>query len=108
MRLLLVEDDPELGPSLKHELEQQGFAVDLAEDGRTGEYLDQDESVAIVKELLAQHARPEYTCRFRWEEGSIAFWDNRAVQHYAASDYFPHERVLRRVTISGDKPYYAP
>ncbi|MBT3900412.1 MAG: hypothetical protein HOF32_17125, partial [Gammaproteobacteria bacterium] len=49
-----------------------------------------------------------YTCRFKWAPGSIAFWDNRAVQHYAASDYYPHERLLRRVTVSGDKPYYKP
>jgi taurine dioxygenase len=77
-------------------------------DTRTGEQLDPDESKAIVRELLLQHGRPEYTCRFRWEPGSIAFWDNRAVQHYAASDYHPHRRVLRRVTVSGDEPYYAP
>lgn len=79
---------------------------DSLHDRRTGEYLEPEESVSVVRELLAQHARPEYTCRFHWEEGSIAFWDNRAVQHYAASDYYPHERMLRRVTISGDKPYY--
>ena len=29
----------------------------------------------------------------------------RAAQHYAASDYYPHRRILRRVTISGDRPY---
>ena len=51
---------------------------------------------------------PEYICRFPWTEGALAFWDNRAVQHYAASDYYPHRRVLRRVTISGSRPYYAP
>jgi len=39
---------------------------------------------------------------------SIAFWDNRAAQHYAASDYYPHQRLLRRVTVSGDRPYYNP
>jgi taurine dioxygenase len=61
-----------------------------------------------VKVLLAQHERSEYVCRFHWEPGSIAFWDNRAVQHYAASDYYPHERLLRRVTVSGDVPYYEP
>ena len=47
---------------------------------------------------------PEYQCRFRWRPDSIAFWDNRAVQHYAASDYCPQRRVMERVTIVGDKP----
>lgn len=76
-------------------------------DVRTGETLDAGESRRIVATLLAQHARPEYHCRFVWEEGSVAFWDNRAVQHYAASDYYPHRRVLRRVTVSGDRPFHA-
>ncbi|MFP6806846.1 MAG: TauD/TfdA family dioxygenase [Pseudomonadales bacterium] len=77
-------------------------------DIRTGVTLDAAESKAIVATLLQQHNRPEYACRFNWGPGSIAFWDNRAVQHYAASDYYPHERLLRRVTVSGDKPYYTP
>ena len=77
-------------------------------DNRTNEPLGADASRAIVQELLSQHGRAEYMCRFKWTPGSIAFWDNRAVQHYAASDYYPHERLLRRVTISGDKPYYQP
>ena len=77
-------------------------------DTRTEERLDARESKTIVRELLQQHARPEYTCRFQWAPGSIAFWDNRAVQHYAASDYHPHRRLLRRVTVSGNKPFYDP
>lgn len=77
-------------------------------DERTGATLDPAESKAIVKTLLAQHARPEYQCRFQWQQGSIAFWDNRAVQHYAASDYYPNRRVLRRITVSGDRPYFSP
>jgi len=72
---------------------------DALVDRRTGEQLDPQESRSIVKRLLEQHARPEYTCRFEWQVGSIAFWDNRAVQHYAASDYYPNRRVLRRVTV---------
>lgn len=75
-------------------------------DVRTGERLERSESEGLVKILQAQHARSEYVCRFQWEPGSIAFWDNRAVQHYATSDYYPHKRLLRRVTISGDVPYY--
>ena len=74
-------------------------------DGLTGQPLDKNESRELVRELTVQHTRMEYNCRFTWQRGSIAFWDNRAVQHYAASDYYPHRRVLRRVTISGDKPY---
>ena len=81
---------------------------DSLHDVHTGEQLEKSESEAIVSVLLQQHARPEYTCRFQWEPGSIAFWDNRAVQHYAASDYYPHRRKLRRVTVSGDKPFYDP
>ena len=77
-------------------------------DIRTGETLPEAESKQIVAFLQQQHSRPEYTCRFKWEPGSIAFWDNRAVQHYAASDYYPHERLLRRVTVSGDRPFFKP
>jgi len=54
--------------------------------------------------LCRQAAVPEYQCRFRWEPDSLAFWDNRAVQHYAASDYWPERRVMERVTIAGDVP----
>ena len=81
---------------------------DSLHDRRTGEPLGAKESRRLVRILLAEHARPEYQCRFRWTEGSIAFWDNRAVQHYAASDYWPHARVLRRVTVGGDRPFYDP
>ena len=77
-------------------------------DPTSGEQLGHAESKAIVRELLLQHARPEYSCRFSWTRGSIAFWDNRAVQHYATSDYHPHRRVLRRVTVGGDRPFYDP
>ena len=76
-------------------------------DASNGEKLEPEESRAIVGQLLQQHGRPEYVCRFKWEPGSITFWDNRAVQHYAASDYHPHKRVLRRVTVAGDRPFYA-
>jgi taurine dioxygenase len=77
-------------------------------DTRTGDALDVEEAKEIVSVLQQQHGRPEYVCQFKWQVGSIAFWDNRAAQHYAASDYYPHERVLRRVTVSGDRPYYKP
>jgi taurine dioxygenase len=66
--------------------------------------MDKDASDALLKHLYAQAATPEYQCRFRWEAGSIAFWDNRASQHYAASDYWPAVRRMERVTVIGDRP----
>jgi len=66
--------------------------------------LEKDASDALLKHLYAQAAIPEYQCRFRWEAGSIAFWDNRASQHYAASDYWPAVRRMERVTVIGDRP----
>jgi taurine dioxygenase len=67
--------------------------------------LDDDESEELLGLLCAQATVPEYQCRFHWAPDSIAFWDNRAVQHYAASDYYPQRRVMERATIIGDRPY---
>lgn len=64
------------------------------------------ESEWLLAHLYAQAVVPEIQCRFRWRAGSIAFWDNRAGQHYAASDYFPAVRRMERVTIAGDRPFY--
>jgi taurine dioxygenase len=63
------------------------------------------ESDRLLELLYRQATVPEYQCRFRWRLHSVAFWDNRAVQHYANSDYYPSRRVMERVTIVGDKPY---
>jgi taurine dioxygenase len=62
------------------------------------------ESLDILDRLCRQADYPEYQCRFRWEPGSVAFWDNRAVQHYANSDYWPDVRVMERASIVGDRP----
>ncbi len=66
--------------------------------------MDKAESDALLAHLYAQAAIPEYQCRFRWSKNAIAFWDNRASQHYAASDYFPAVRRMERVTVVGDRP----
>jgi taurine dioxygenase len=66
--------------------------------------LERSESDALLAHLYAQAAIPEYQCRFRWQENSVAFWDNRACQHYAVSDYWPAVRRMERVTIIGDRP----
>lgn len=70
------------------------------------EGLSDKESDWLLAHLYAQAAVPEFQCRFRWEANSIAFWDNRGAQHYAASDYFPAVRRMERVTIAGDRPFY--
>ncbi len=69
------------------------------------EGMSEEESKPLLDYLLAHGHRPEFTCRFRWENGSVAFWDNRAVKHLAINDAGPHLRVMRRVQIAGDKPY---
>lgn len=67
--------------------------------------LPKDESAALLSFLTAHVQRPEFQCRFRWRPHSIAFWDNRAVQHSAIWDYFPQTRSGYRVTVRGDRPF---
>ena len=68
--------------------------------------MDPEESDALLQRLYLTAWNPEVQCRFRWAPGSIAFWDNRACQHFAASDYYPDVRIMERVTIAGDRPYF--
>ncbi|MEM7700795.1 MAG: TauD/TfdA family dioxygenase [Pseudomonadota bacterium] len=72
------------------------------------EGLSAKESAWLLDHLYATAKDAEIQCRFRWEAGSIAFWDNRVCQHLAVSDYFPARRVMERVTVAGDKPYFTP
>lgn len=60
-----------------------------------------EESRPLLDYLYAHGSRPEFTCRFRWQKGSVAFWDNRATWHYAANDYHGHRRVMHRITLEG-------
>jgi taurine dioxygenase len=70
--------------------------------------MEQSEGDELLELLYRQAAIPEYQCRFRWEQYSIAFWDNRSCQHYATSDYWPNRRRAERVTIVGEKPSFDP
>merc|ERR1712032_509317 len=58
-----------------------------------------EESKSLLRECYQQAGKQEYVCRFRWEEGSLAFWDNRAVFHKAVADFWPFERHMERVTV---------
>lgn len=70
--------------------------------------LSSPESKALLQMLFEHIQKPEFTCRFRWEPNSIAFWDNRCAQHYAVFDYYPAVRSGERVTIKGSRPFYDP
>jgi alpha-ketoglutarate-dependent taurine dioxygenase len=68
------------------------------------EGMSEEESRPLLQFLFAHQARPEFTCRFRWQRGSLAFWDNRSAQHNPVNDYHGFRRVMHRVTLKGDKP----
>jgi taurine dioxygenase len=68
------------------------------------EGLTAEESAPILQYLYQHQIRPEFTCRFRWQSGSLAFWDNRCAQHNAINDYQGHRRLLHRITLAGDVP----
>ena len=64
------------------------------------------ESDALLEMLYRHIETPEFQCRYAWQPGSVAFWDNRSAQHHAMFDYFPHRRYGHRVTVCGDKPFH--
>jgi taurine dioxygenase len=62
------------------------------------------ESAPLLEYLFAHQVRPEFTCRFHWEPGSTAFWDNRCALHNPINDYHGFRRIMHRVTLAGDRP----
>jgi taurine dioxygenase len=60
-----------------------------------------DESQPLLEYLYRHAVKPEFTCRFQWQKGSLAFWDNRATWHYAANDYQGEHRLMHRITLDG-------
>ena len=68
------------------------------------EGMTEKESAPLLEFLFEHQVRPEFTCRFRWEPNSVAFWDNRAAQHNPVNDYHGFRRLMHRITLAGDKP----
>jgi taurine dioxygenase len=66
--------------------------------------MSEEESAPLLQYLHQHQVKPEFTCRFSWQPGSIAFWDNRCVQHNPVNDYHGFRRVMHRITLAGETP----
>ena len=66
--------------------------------------MTEEESAPLLQYLHQHQVRPEFTCRFAWEPGSLAFWDNRCALHNPVNDYHGFRRLMHRITLAGDRP----
>jgi taurine dioxygenase len=105
----------EAGAEMKVLTSEHPVARTHPETGRKALYVNQghtarfkgwteEESRPLLEYLFQHQVRPELCCRFQWEPGSIAFWDNRCAQHNAVNDYQGFRRLMHRVTLAGDTP----
>ena len=66
--------------------------------------MTEKESAPLLDYLFQHQVRPEHTCRFSWQVGSLALWDNRCAQHNPINDYHGYRRVMQRITLAGERP----
>jgi taurine dioxygenase len=66
--------------------------------------MTEEESAPLLQFLFAHQKKEEFTCRFRWQVGSLALWDNRCTHHFPINDYHGFRRLLHRITLAGDRP----
>ena len=64
----------------------------------------EEESKPLLQYLYEHCVKPEFTCRIKWESGSLVFWDNRCSLHNPINDYHGYRRVMHRITLKGDTP----
>ena len=88
----------------KHpETGRKSLFVNIAHSDRFKD-MTREESAPILNYLFQHQIQPQFTCRFSWRPGSLAFWDNRSGQHNAVNDYGGFRRVMHRITLEGDTP----
>jgi len=97
--------EPAIHPLVRPHGETDKPALYICYDRITRHIVDwtPEESRPLLDYLRAHATRPEFTCRLRWEPGTLAFWDNRCVQHMALNDYYGSRRVMHRITIRGER-----
>ncbi|MEO7726221.1 MAG: TauD/TfdA family dioxygenase [Burkholderiales bacterium] len=92
----VVRTHPETG--------RKSLYVNVAHTARFQSWSEED-SAPLLNYLFAHQVRPEFTCRFSWQPGSLALWDNRCTQHNPVNDYHGYRRVMHRITLAGDRPH---
>ncbi len=92
----VVRTHPETG--------RKSLYVNIAHTARF-DGMTEEESKPLLQFLFHHQVKAEFTCRFRWEVGSMAMWDNRCAQHNPINDYHGYQRLLHRITLQGDTPH---
>ena len=100
------EDEPEMEHPVVVIHSETGRKALYVNSIRTRRFKDmtEEESKPLLNYLVEHSYQPEFTCRFKWRKGSVAFWDNRCLMHFALNDYQGQRRYMNRVTINGKRP----
>jgi taurine dioxygenase len=102
-----VAPEPYEHPLVREHPETGRKALYLCHIGITRQIvgMSEEESRPLLTYLLQHATRPEFTCRLRWDVGSLAMWDNRRALHYPVNDYYGFRRVMHRITIMGERTF---
>ncbi|MEC8135132.1 MAG: TauD/TfdA family dioxygenase, partial [Pseudomonadota bacterium] len=100
------EDEPEMEHPVVFTHPETGKKALYVNVSRTHRFknMTEEESKPLLNYLFEHSHKPEFTCRFRWKKGSVAFWDNRCLMHRALNDYPGQKRYMNRVTVDGTRP----